>query len=261
MQAGPVCVTMRTMSEPLQLVAHRGYAARYPENTEVALRAAVEAGARLIEFDVQLTRDGIPVLLHDDNFTRTAGHPAYINEIDFAALADFNVGETARLGTGFSGTPVCSLQRLTELLAEWPEVTAFVELKRQSLASAGVEAVFDAVLPVLQPVLDQCVIISFVADALRESRRRCAAPVGWAVRTWNEQTREQAAQLAPEYLFCNVQKLPADSADVWQGPWQWVIYEITDPDQAVELAGRGMPMIETMQFVEMQAALSKRGLL
>lgn len=249
------------MSEPLQLVAHRGYAARYPENTEVALSAAVEAGARWVEFDVQLTRDGVPVLLHDDNFMRTAGHPAYINEIAFAALADFDVGEAERLAGSFAGTPVCSLQRLAELLAGWPQVTAFVELKRQSLAHAGIEPTLDAVLAVLEPVLEQCVIISFVADALRESRRRCAAPVGWAVRSWTDQARVAAEQLAPDYLFCNVEKLPADAADIWQGPWQWVIYEITDPDQAAELAGNGMQMIETMQFAEMHEALSTRGLL
>ncbi len=261
MQVRPVCVTIRIMSESLQLVAHRGYAASYPENTELALRAAVEAGARLIEFDVQLTRDGVPVLLHDDNFARTAGHPAYINEIDFSALTDFDVGEVTRFGRSFTATPVCSLQRLTELLEGWPEVTAFVELKRQSLEHVGVESLFDAVLPVLQPVLDQCIIISFVADALVESRRRCAAPVGWAVRKWNDKAREQAEKLAPEYLFCNVEKLPNDPAEIWQGPWQWVIYEITDPDQAIELAGRGMNLIETMQFVEMQEALRKRGAL
>ncbi|HEY9197768.1 MAG TPA: glycerophosphodiester phosphodiesterase family protein, partial [Gammaproteobacteria bacterium] len=51
--------------KPPILIAHRGYAARHPENTLSALQAAVAAGARWLEFDVQLSADHEPVLLHD----------------------------------------------------------------------------------------------------------------------------------------------------------------------------------------------------
>ena len=57
--------------KPPRLVAHRGYALRYPENTLPSLRVAIEAGARYIEFDVQMTADGVPVLLHDADLWRT----------------------------------------------------------------------------------------------------------------------------------------------------------------------------------------------
>lgn len=254
-------VTVALMLKPVQLVAHRGYAARYPENTELALSAAVAAGARYIEFDVQLTRDRVPVLLHDESFARTAGHAADVYETDMVDVGAMDVGEAGRFGSRFEGTPVCDLRRAAELLADWPEVTAFVELKRQSLNRFGVPAVFDAVLPVLAPVLSQCVIISFVAEALLESRRRCDAPVGWAVRNWNQAAHRQVDDMQPEYLFCNVNKLPANPAKVWQGPWQWVIYEIVDPDKAIALATAGMNYIETMQFVEMHSALEARGAL
>ena len=249
------------MFEPVQLVAHRGYAARYPENTEPALIAAVDAGARYIEFDVQLTRDGVPVLLHDESFLRTAGQSADVRDIDQADLGRFDVGEAKRFGSRFERTAVCDLRRAAELLAGWPQVTAFVELKRQSLTRFGVAEVFDAVMPVLQPVLSQCVIISFVAEALQESRRRCDAPVGWAVRRWNKASQREAEDMQPEYLFCNVDKLPINPANIWQGPWRWVIYEITDPDQAIKLASSGMNYIETMRFGEMHAALKERGAL
>jgi len=256
-----VCVTVILMFEPVHLVAHRGYAARYPENTESALMAAVAAGARYVEFDVQLTRDGVPILLHDEGFLRTAGRPVDVHAVSMADLDNFDVGEAGRFGSRFERTPVCDLRTAAELLAGWPQVTAFVELKRHSLSRVGIAKVFDAVLPILEPVLSQCVVISFVAEALQESRRRCDAPVGWAVRTWNEASRRQAEDIQPEYLFCNVDKLPADPANIWQGPWQWVIYEITDPDQALQLARSGMSFIETMQFGEMHAALKERGAL
>ncbi len=249
------------MPEPLQLVAHRGYAAARPENTAVALSAAVAAGATWLEFDVQMTRDGVPVLLHDPTFARTGGDPSVVYERNLSELADMDVCERERFGSQFSPTPVCTLRRAAELLASWPQVTAFVELKRHSLKRFGPAAMVEAVLADLQPVLNQCVIISFVDAALEETRRRCAAPVGWAVRTWNKAARNTAGGLAPEYLFCNVNKLPADPAAVWQGPWNWVIYEIVDPDQALQLHAQGFHYIETMAIAELRAALQERGCL
>lgn len=58
-----------------QAIAHRGFKARYPENTMAAFRAAVEAGAHAIETDVHLTKDGIVVLSHvsDHHALTTAG--------------------------------------------------------------------------------------------------------------------------------------------------------------------------------------------
>lgn len=47
-----------------QAVAHRGYKAQWPENTLLAMRAAVEAGAQGVETDVHLTKDGVVVMSH-----------------------------------------------------------------------------------------------------------------------------------------------------------------------------------------------------
>ena len=53
------------------VAGHRGDSANYPENTMAAFRAAIEAGADMIETDVRLTRDGVPVLIHDKLVDRT----------------------------------------------------------------------------------------------------------------------------------------------------------------------------------------------
>jgi len=55
------------------LVAHRGYPARLPENTLPSIEAAVQAGARYIEVDVQLSRDGEVILFHDRDLHRLCG--------------------------------------------------------------------------------------------------------------------------------------------------------------------------------------------
>jgi glycerophosphoryl diester phosphodiesterase len=53
------------------VIAHRGDSSRAPENTLAAALAAVRGGADAWELDVQLTRDGVPVVIHDDSLTRT----------------------------------------------------------------------------------------------------------------------------------------------------------------------------------------------
>ena len=60
---------MRTMA--IEVIAHRGASGTCPENTLPAFRRAVELGAHMIELDVQLTRDGHPVVIHDLTLDRT----------------------------------------------------------------------------------------------------------------------------------------------------------------------------------------------
>lgn len=243
----------------LPLLAHRGYAARYPENTREALRAAVAAGARHLEFDIQLSADRVPFLLHDADFQRTAGVERTIFSTLAADVAGIAAGEPRRFGQQFDGVRVPRLAEVVADLATWPEVQAFVEIKRESIEHFGLAVVLDAVLPVLQPVLDRCVIISFELDAVAEARRRTACRIGWALRAWTDASRAAATTLAPDYLFCNVTRLPAAPALLWTGSWTWVVYEITDAKMARELIARGVGMIETMAYVELATALDTGG--
>ena len=74
------------MSTPL-IIGHRGASAVAPENTLVAFREAIAAGSDGIEFDVRLTRDGVPVIIHDDNLRRTASRPERSNSQNAAGDA------------------------------------------------------------------------------------------------------------------------------------------------------------------------------
>ena len=55
----------------MKVMAHRGYSGKYPENTMLAFQKAVEVGCDGIELDVQLTRDGVLVIIHDERIDRT----------------------------------------------------------------------------------------------------------------------------------------------------------------------------------------------
>ena len=246
---------MQPSTNSVQLLAHRGYAARYPENTREAISAAVAAGATMVEFDVQLTRDRVPILLHDADFARTGGNRASVMDLDYAQTESITVEEPDKFGDAFAGIRAPRLAEVVDDLAGWEHVTAFVELKRHSLERFGIDAVLDAVIPVLEPVIDQCVLISFNADVLYAAKQRLPIPTGWALRRYDQASRRLAEDLSPDYLFCNQTRLPFGSGSLWQGPWDWAVYEIVDPQAARDLAARGVAVIETKDYAGMALAL------
>ena len=58
--------------------AHRGFSGKYPENTILAFQKAIEVGADGIELDVQLTKDGEVVIIHDETIDRTTDGKGYV---------------------------------------------------------------------------------------------------------------------------------------------------------------------------------------
>ncbi|CAN5137477.1 hypothetical protein BH24PSE2_BH24PSE2_04570 [soil metagenome] len=228
-----------------ELIAHRGFASRYPENTRIALRAALEAGARYVEFDVQLTADGVPVLLHDADLTRTAGVRADVLDLTLRKLVGLRVNEPDRFGDAFN-EPIPVLDDVARLLHDWPNVTAFVEIKRASLRRFGIPVVLERVIKSLAPVIDRAVLLSFEFHALPEARRLGARAIGWVIDAWHDRIRGAAEKLAPEYLFLDHRLLPPAPAPLWAGPWRWAVYEVVDPEHALALAERGVDFIETM---------------
>jgi glycerophosphoryl diester phosphodiesterase len=233
------------MSEPMipQLVAHRGYMQRFPENTWLGLAAALEAGACWLEFDVQLCRDGHFVVLHDDSFTRTAGVERSVFDVDSDDIT-VSVHEPQRFASRFAPTPVTTLTGVLQQLAGWPDARAMVEIKQESIDRWGLEPVMTKLVPLLAAHRPQCTLIAYNRAALQWSRQRADLAVGWVLEQYDTAHRAQASAFAPDYLICNHRKL-AESETPWPGPWQWMLYDITDPDQAMAWAARGVDLIET----------------
>lgn len=238
--------------KPPELIAHRGYALRYPENTLPGLRAAIEAGAWYLECDVQVTMDGIPVLLHDSDLWRTARVEKSVLDMTLDEVLHVEVNEAERLGHRFSGMTIPLLGELVDLLRENRNVSAFVELKRASLQRFGIERVVGRVLEVLEPAGPRSAIISFDRMAVEFARANGARAVGWVLEEWNPEYRNAAEALEPDYLFCDYRIIP-DDAELWSGPWQWALYEVIEPDLALALAAFGARFVETMAIKEMLA--------
>jgi len=215
----------------IHLVAHRGNAAEFPENTLPAFVSALELGVRFLELDVQLSRDGVPVVIHDHLLARTTGLPGSVFEHDAAELTAMEAADTQRFGDRFNGTRLPLLRDVLGLLARRPEVTLFIEIKRASLGAFGHDQVVSQVLEVIKPWRTQCVVISFDLAAVHRARRLGGAPIGWVLESCDDHSRLR------------------------HGPWRWVIYEVTQLPLALELAARGADYIETMAVRTMSNSL------
>ena len=238
------------------LMAHRGYTARYPENSLEGIEAALQAGARLIEFDTHMSADEVPVLFHDAELSRTTGAEGRVFETPLAELQQLEANESSRLGEAFSGVRIPTLQAFVRLMADWPDATAFVELKRTSLQHFGTDRFVRRTLEVLRPIQQRSVIISFNREALIEARAQGAGAVGWILEGWDEKIRRTAEELAPDYIFCNHTRIHPDTAELWPGPWCWVLYEVVTVEHALALAARGADIVESMVVAELLNELS-----
>lgn len=84
------------MAQPF-IIAHRGAPLLAPENTLASFRAALVAGARAIELDVHVSRDGVPVVFHDHSLRRLTGDPRQITSRTWSQLRSLRVAGTERI--------------------------------------------------------------------------------------------------------------------------------------------------------------------
>ena len=112
---------------------HRGYCALYPENTLLPFRKAIELGVDAIEFDVWLTSDKVPVLMHDGNPMRTCGVDGHLRDMTFAEVKQLDACYAGKFGDEFRGredVKVPTLYELLDLVKELrPDMKLGVEIK------------------------------------------------------------------------------------------------------------------------------------
>jgi glycerophosphoryl diester phosphodiesterase len=84
----------------VQILAHRGLESAFvPENTIKAFADALAAGADVIETDIQVSKDNVPLIFHDETLLRMAGIDSAISDFDFAELEQVDIGHGKRVAT------------------------------------------------------------------------------------------------------------------------------------------------------------------
>ncbi len=137
--------------------AHRGASSRAPENTFSAFYLAVELGANGIETDIRQTRDGVLVLLHDQDLTRLAGLDRQVQTMTYADLAQIDLG--SHKGLRYKNEKVVRLADFSRYFAGRPLELA-LEIKQAGLEEAVLDLLVD------YQCRDQVTITSFNMDSL-----------------------------------------------------------------------------------------------
>jgi glycerophosphoryl diester phosphodiesterase len=148
--------------EDVAVTAHRGASLRAPENSMAAFREAHEAGADFVELDVQRTRDGAIVVLHDGDLLRMAGDPRKVQDLTLAEIQAIDIG--ARRGPAYAGEHVPTLAEVIEFARDRFRLN--IELKYnvpdRGLAPAVIQLLRD------RAFVEQVVITSLDQASLRQ---------------------------------------------------------------------------------------------
>jgi glycerophosphoryl diester phosphodiesterase len=166
------------------LIAHRGDPLVLRENTLPSVLSAMTEGADWVEVDVKLTRDGVPVLLHDDTLTRLWGHDRRVAELTFAELEALTRDDRWRIPT---------LVEALEL-ARGTGVPLMLDVPRPAEALAAAELV---------KALDCFRTTVFTGPAPALTRVRAVAPQAVLAMSWESPLPPRASLLGrvrPDYF-------------------------------------------------------------
>lgn len=234
-----------------RLVAHRGDMTQFIENTLPAVNAAVDLGMQSIEIDVQLSSDLVPMVIHDDELIRLTGKHDFVTRLNQEDLQKLWLNVSAKKqATG----NIPTLQQVIMLLNQTPEITLFVEIKKESINVHGLQTVMDSVMRVLQLAKCKIVIISFVYDAVMLAKKNYQIRTGWVFTNVVQAHGQAMLVLQPEFVFCDLDKID-QIRDFEDYPWQWVLYDSQDPRQVYQLMQSDNVMIETGDIHKLMGAV------
>jgi len=227
-----------------RLIAHRGGGTLAPENTLAGLRTGAALGYRAVEFDVMLSGDGTPILIHDETLERTTnGH---------GRVADTSDPELAQLDAGgwhsppFAGEPVPSFGDAAELclaLGVWANVEIKPSAGREAETGRRVALEARELWAGVEPPL----LSSFSLEALEAARRAApelprgllfvAPPADWL---------QACRRLGGYSLHCSRRHFtPALLGEARAAGVPLLLYTVNDPGDALELLQQGVSAIFT----------------
>jgi glycerophosphoryl diester phosphodiesterase len=218
-------------------MAHRGHRAAYPEQTLPAFQAAIDLGCRAIEADVQLTRDGQLVMMHDLSLGRTTSGTGLVAEHTLEEIRALDAGSW--FAPRFAGTRIPTLDEVLDL-AVAAGVTMCLEVKGTA-SVAPVTAIAMARLLEARGLVERMFMSSFDHDALA-----AANGVVDGLLLAPERLPDDAPPDADEA----VRQARALGATVLQHRWEYLTTEVVDALHAADMAVWAWPT-DTPESIEM----------
>jgi glycerophosphoryl diester phosphodiesterase len=225
------------------VIGHRGASACAPENTLAALRKAKSLGCRWVEFDVRLTADDEPVLLHDDRLDRTTNGHGKASVLPLATVRGFDAGSW--FGAAFAQERVPTLEEAIAVLAE-VALDANIELKAKrgrEEATGTVVADFLVHTEVLPgPML---VISSFRPAALSAAAARAPEiPRGMLFQAIPRNWRSLVDRFSCATVHAAHERLhPAVVSEIREAGYPLLAYTVNDPERAQTLFDWGVTSV------------------
>lgn len=121
-----------------KIIAHRGASKLAPENTMYAFELAYNLGAEGIETDVQLTKDNIPVLIHDETVRRTTNSSGYVKDFTFEEISELDAGSW--FSTDFRGARIIRLEDFLTWIKP-KDLYVNIELKNNKIDYSNLEQI------------------------------------------------------------------------------------------------------------------------
>ena len=209
------------------IYAHRGSSGTEPENTIRAFRQAITDGAGGVELDVHMSSDGVPVVIHDRDVSRTTNGQGNIDELNLGTIKGLNAG---------GGEKVPTLTEVLHLVAS--KLKLYVEVKQAGIAQT--------VIDVLEgyPNADW-LIASFDLDTLRQARSISATAELWPISvTLTDDILECAAEVRATAVSLNSIGATAETvkrlADAGLGLAVWTVNDVAEAQRVRQLGAVGL---------------------
>ena len=158
-----------------RVIAHRGVSGHYPENTMVSFQRAIETKAQYIELDVHLSQEGVPMVMHDENLSRTTNGTGVIGQYTVTGLKSFSAGFLTKFGDKFQAQQVPTLEEVLGLIMKGSDKFLFIEIKSHDNDQAYNDQVgfivYQTVINRFHEFKDRIAFISFntsILDTIRE---------------------------------------------------------------------------------------------
>lgn len=196
----------------VKIIAHRGFSGMYPENTRLAFDKALDQDCDAIEIDVQLSKDGVPLLYHDDDLQRLVKVSGYLADNTWQEIENYRVQKRVRRISYLE--PILSLESYFIWFKDH-EITTVIELKNNVRQYDGLEEILIA-LAQKYSLVEKIIFSSFNKGSLIKLKKLCPeARCGYITKLKRNEDLDWITQYQVDYIHPKYTSL-----------WPWNLYKI-----------------------------------